>query len=164
MLSPFARRLFLLLTLLLVGGAGPAASQSTGLPLPRFVSLAATETNVRTGPAETFPIRWVFTRRGVPVQIVEESLDWRRIVDHEGDTGWIHASLLSSRRTILVTGDVRPLRRTPRSDARVVLLAEPMVMAIFEPRRRLVPVEIDGRRGWLERGQFYGVAEAEAVD
>ncbi|HRY24232.1 MAG: hypothetical protein H6852_08855 [Geminicoccaceae bacterium] len=165
--SPFARRLLaaLLLTLALAAGAGPAAAQSTGLPLPRFVSLAASETNVRTGPAETFPIRWVFTQRGIPVQIVEESFDWRRIVDHEGETGWIHASLLSSRRTVLVTGDVRPLRRTPRSDARVVLLAEPMVIGdLLSCEGAWCLVEIDGRRGWLERGQFYGVAETETVD
>lgn len=167
MLSPFARRLLLplLLAFLLGAGTGSAAAQSTGLPLPRFVSLAASETNVRTGPAETFPIRWVFTRRGIPVQIVEESLDWRRIIDHEGETGWIHASLLSSRRTVLVTGDVRPLRRTPRSDARVVLLAEPMVIGnLLSCEGAWCLVEIDERRGWLERGQFYGVAETEKVD
>ncbi|MEZ5865927.1 MAG: hypothetical protein R3D25_18335 [Geminicoccaceae bacterium] len=111
---PFARRLFLLLTLLLVGGAA-AASQSTGLPLPRFISLAATETNVRTGPAGDLPHplglhaprRAGADRRGIARLAA--------IVDHEGDTGWIHASLLSSRRTILVTGDVRPLRAPPRS-------------------------------------------------
>ena len=153
-----------LLAFLVVLGPAPAVAQSTGLPLPRFVSLAATETNVRTGPAETFPIRWVFTRQGIPVQIVEESDDWRRIIDHEGETGWIHASLLSSRRTVLITGDVRPLRRTPRSDARVVLLAEPMVVGdLLSCEGAWCLVEIDGRRGWLERGQFFGVAEDEKV-
>ncbi len=166
MLSRSARRPLLaaLLALLLILNAAAAGAQSTGLPLPRFVSLAASETNVRTGPGETFPIRWVFTRRGIPVQIVEESQDWRRIVDYEGATGWIHASLLSSRRTILITGDVRPLRRTPRGDARVVLLAEPMVIgSLLSCEGAWCLVEIDGRRGWLERGQFFGVAEDEKV-
>jgi SH3-like domain-containing protein len=141
---------------------GPATAQSTGLPLPRFVSLASDEINVRTGPGQMHPIRWVFTRRGVPVQIVEEAQDWRRIVDHEGETGWIHASLLSSRRTILVTGDTRPLRRTPRHDARIVALVEPLVIgSLLNCERNWCLVEIENRRGWLERGQFYGALESE---
>lgn len=162
-------RRFLVLLLIVVGMAGthahwlgPAVAQSTGLPLPRFVSLASDEINVRTGPGQMHPIRWVFTRRGVPVQIVEEAQDWRRIIDHEGDTGWIHASLLSSRRTILVTGDTRPLRRTPRQDARIVALVEPLVIGnLLNCERNWCLVEIDNRRGWLERGQFYGALESE---
>ncbi len=140
----------------------PAAAQSTGLPLPRFVSLASDEINVRTGPGQMHPIRWVFAKRGVPVQIVEEAQDWRRIVDHDGETGWIHASLLSSRRTILVTGETRPLRRTPRHDARIVALVEPMVIGnLLNCERNWCLVEVESRRGWLERGQFYGALESE---
>jgi SH3-like domain-containing protein len=161
------RSISLLLPLLaMVGvclhGLEPAAAQSTGLPLPRFVSLASEEINVRTGPGQMHPIRWVFAKRGVPVQIVEEAQDWRRIVDHEDQTGWIHASLLSSRRTILVTGETRPLRRTPRHDARIVALVEPMVIGtLLNCERNWCLVEVDNRRGWLERGQFYGALETE---
>jgi len=157
-----ARRLLLLLGLWLVAGPGPASAQSTGLPLPRFVSLASDEINVRTGPGQMHPIRWVFNRRGVPVQIVEEAQDWRRIVDHEGETGWIHASLLSSRRTILVTGETRAMRRTPRADARIVALVEPLVIGdLLNCERAWCLVEVAGRRGWLERGQFWGELAAE---
>ena len=161
-----ARRFVLLLIAVLLGTGslwpGATTAQSTGLPLPRFVSLASDEINVRTGPGQMHPIRWVFTRRGVPVQIVEETQDWRRIVDHEGETGWIHASLLSSRRTILVIGETRPLRRTPQHDARIVALVEPLVVGnLLNCERNWCLVEVDGRRGWLERGQFYGALESE---
>ncbi len=155
----------LLLAVLLATGLpwpAVATAQSSGLPLPRFVSLASDEINVRTGPGQMHPIRWVFARRGVPVQIVEEAQDWRRIVDHEGETGWIHASLLSSRRTVLVTGETRPLRRTPRHDARIVAMVEPLVIGnLLNCERHWCLIEVDGRRGWLERGQFYGALESE---
>lgn len=157
-----ARRLFLLLGLLLLAVPQSVMAQATGLPLPRFVSLASDEINVRTGPGQMHPIRWVFNKRGIPVQIVEEAQDWRRIVDHEDETGWVHASLLSSRRTILVTGETRALRRTPRADSRIVALVEPMVVGdLLSCEANWCLVEVDGRRGWLERGQFYGVAEGD---
>ena len=174
--SPLTRRptaAALLLTLLVLG-AGPAAAQqqgqevgrATGLPLPRFVSLAADRVNVRHGPGEQYPIQWVFVRRGVPVEIVAEHDNWRRIVDHEGDRGWVHGSLLSSRRTVLVAGDgLRTLRRTPRDDARPVLRAEPGVLAeLFDCQGEWCRVEIAGKRGWLKRDEVWGVLPDEAFD
>ena len=99
-----------LVVLLAARAASPACAQagrSTGLPLPRFVSLAADRVNVRFGPGKQYPINWVFARKGLPVEIIEEFDTWRKIRDYDGEEGWIHSSLLSSRRTIMVTGDVR---------------------------------------------------------
>ena len=83
------------------------AGRSTGLPLPRFVSLAADRVNVRFGPGKQYPVNWVFARKGLPVEIIAEFDTWRKIRDYDGEEGWIHSSLLSSRRTIMVTGEVR---------------------------------------------------------
>ena len=44
----------------------------SGLPLPRFVSMASNEVNVRTGPGQDYPIRWTYVRRDLPVKIVED--------------------------------------------------------------------------------------------
>ena len=84
--------------------SGPRTLGPSGLPLPRFASLASSEVNVRTGPSTDHPIRWVYARPGLPVRIVEESELWRRIEDPDGETGWAHSSLLSVRRTVMVTG------------------------------------------------------------
>ena len=155
--------------LLLLVGAGPMAEaqvgRSTGLPVPRFVSLASDRVNVRHGPGEQYPIQWVFVRRGVPVEIVAEHDNWRRITDQEGDKGWVYGNLLSSRRTVLVTGDVRTLRRTPRDDARPILRAEPGVLGeLFGCQNEWCRVEIAGRRGWLKRDEVWGVLPEEVFD
>ena len=63
---------------------------------------------MRTGPSTDHPIRWVYTRTGLPVRIVEESDVWRRIEDPDGETGWAHSSLLSVRRTVIVIGSGHP--------------------------------------------------------
>ncbi len=164
---PTVALLILLLPLLGVAGS-PAAAQvgrSTGLPVPRFVSLASDQVNVRHGPGEQYPIQWVFVRRGVPVEIIAEHDNWRRIVDSEGDRGWVHGNLLSSRRTVLVTGEVRTLRRTPRDDAMPVLRAEPGVLGeLFDCQGEWCRVEIAGKRGWLKRDEVWGVGPDEVFD
>lgn len=75
---------------------------STGLPLPRFVSLKADEVNVRRGPGWDHAIAWVFRRAGLPVEVIAEFDVWRHVRDSEGATGWVIGSLLSGRRTVLV--------------------------------------------------------------
>ncbi|MEM7042881.1 MAG: SH3 domain-containing protein [Pseudomonadota bacterium] len=142
------------------------AGRSTGLPVPRFVSLDARqrEVNVRFGPGQQYPINWVFTRPSVPLEIIAEFDNWRKIKDHEGAEGWISARLLSGRRTILIQGGIRDVRRTADNQARVLLRAEPGVIGnLLECRDSWCRVEIEGRRGWLQRSEFWGTLPGELI-
>jgi SH3-like domain-containing protein len=140
------------------------AGRTTGLPVPRFVSLGADEVNLRFGPGESYPIAWILTREGLPVEIVEEFDTWRKVRLHDGDLGWIHGSLLSSRRTVLVADEIRTLRQTPDPDARIVLRAEPGVIGqLLDCDGSWCRVEIEGRRGWLQRAEFWGVLPDETL-
>jgi SH3-like domain-containing protein len=140
------------------------AGRTTGLPLPRFVSLGADEVNLRFGPGEGYPIAWILTREGLPVEIVQEFDTWRKVRLHDGDLGWIHASLLSSRRTVLVADEIRVLRQSPDQEARIVLRAEPGVIAwLLDCEGGWCRVEIEGRRGWLQRAELWGVLPDETL-
>jgi SH3-like domain-containing protein len=153
------------LGLALIADASAQVGRSTGLPVPRFVSLGQDKVNVRFGPGKQYPINWVFTQRGVPVEIIAEFDNWRKVRDFEGAEGWILGSLLSSRRTVLIQDHVRDLKRTPGTDARVLLRAEPGVIGdLFDCREDWCRVEISGRRGWLQRSEFFGTLPGEAVE
>ena len=91
----------------------------TNLPLPRFVSVKAGEVNVRRGPSLTHRIDWVFKQRDMPVEITAEFENWRRVRDKEGAGGWVHYSLLSGVRTVIVEQDLLPLRMQPDPEAAV---------------------------------------------
>ncbi|KQO63279.1 MULTISPECIES: SH3 domain-containing protein [unclassified Methylobacterium] len=96
-------------------GAGPdvALGPVTKLPLPRYASLKTDRVNLREGPSKDHRTLWVFQRAGLPVEIVAEFETWRRIRDSEGTEGWVLHSLLSGRRTSIVTagkgGDKAPV-------------------------------------------------------
>ncbi len=76
---------------------------STGLTVPRFVSLKSDKVNVRRGPSNDQSIVWVFARAGLPVEIIAEADNWRRVRDSEGADGWVFHGLLSGRRTVLIS-------------------------------------------------------------
>ena len=142
----------------------PTAGRSTGLPVPRFVSLGADQVHLRFGPGREYPIRWVLARKGLPVEIVAESDTWRKVKLHDDDEGWIHSSLLSSRRTVMIKNEIAELRRTPSDDARVVLRAEPGVVGeLLDCAEDWCRVDIQGRRGWLRRDALWGVLPGEVL-
>jgi SH3-like domain-containing protein len=144
--------------------AAPSAGRSTGLPVPRFVSLGADEVHLRFGPGREYPIRWVLARKGLPVEIVAEFDTWRKVRLHDDDEGWIHSSLLSSRRTVMIKDHIAELRRTPSDDARVVLRAEPGVIGeLLDCEEDWCRIDIQGRRGWLRRAALWGVLPGEAL-
>lgn len=139
----------------------------TGLPVPRFVSLRSEEVNLRAGPGDRYPIEWVYQRRDLPVEIVAEFNHWRKIRDWQGTEGWVHQSLLSGRRMLLVTGKGRLLRAEPQDDSAALAVVEPGVVArlLKCPRASaFCRVEAGGHQGWLKRDEFWGVYPAEWLE
>jgi SH3-like domain-containing protein len=132
----------------------------TGLPVPRFVSLAADVANVRLGPRRSYDVVAVYRQRGLPLMVVGEFDNWREVVDFEGDRGWMHASLLSGRRTVMVRGEPALLRRGAAAEAPGMARLAPGVVARLlraEPGGEWCFVEVRGRRGWLARSHLWGV-------
>lgn len=144
----------------------PEKGLDSGLPLPRFVSLAAEKVNARTGPGSRYPIAWQYQRRGLPVEVVAEYEYWRRIRDHDGTETWVHKNLTSGKRYAVVEGGVRALFRKPDADTDVLLTAETGVQARIRkcPDAMWCQVEIAGTRGWMPRSWLWGLYPGEVFD
>ncbi len=153
----------LILAVMLLAGSAPAQTGAeTELPIPRFVSLRADRVNLRTGPGTRYPVEWIFVQRGLPVEVVAEYDQWRRIRDIDGSDGWVHQSLLSGRRTVIVTGEERTLIRAPGGDERAVVRAEPGVLGeLLACEGDWCRLEIAGYKGWLKRTHIFGVYPEE---
>ncbi|HVY21221.1 MAG TPA: SH3 domain-containing protein [Bauldia sp.] len=141
----------------------------SGLPLPRFVSLKAGRVNVRVGPGEDYKVAWVFTRSALPVEVIQEFDTWRRIRDSDGQMGWVFHSLLSAKRTAIVTpwasGDPLPLRAGGTANAAVTAYLQPGVEAAVDKcRSGWCDLSGTGFSGWIEQTQLWGVYPGEAVD
>lgn len=133
-------------------------------PLPRFAALRSNEVNLRTGPGTQYPVEWVFLRRALPVEIVAEYGQWRKVRDVDGSEGWVHRSLLTGKRWAMITGGVRTLRREPDETSPPVLRAEPGVLGkLLACQGAWCRLEIEGRKGWLPRREVWGVYAGEAI-
>jgi len=160
-------RLWLVATLsalLLSARFGIAAESETGQKLPRFVSLRSDQVNLRVGPGENYPIDWVLTRKGMPVEIVKEFENWRMIRDWQGTEGWVHERMVIAKRAVVIKGGVRALHRLPDGGSEIVARAEPGVFAhLLECRGSWCRIEAIDISGWVQRTEVWGVYPDEVV-
>jgi SH3-like domain-containing protein len=133
-------------------------SQKNG-KLPRFASLKSEDVNVRTGPGPRYPVDWKFVRRDLPVEIVAEFDTWLKIRDWQNTEGWVHSSMLSQRRQVMVVGDtMRDVRRSPEDSAPVVARSEPGVIGqLLQCEGAWCRVQMRKVTGWIRRDAVWGV-------
>ncbi len=135
------------------------------LPVPRFASLRSGEVNLRVGPGLRYPIAWVYTRRGLPVEIIAEYDIWRRIRDPAGVEGWVNKTELTGKRAVMVTGDVRSLKRSAEETAAVLAHLETGVIGqILSCAPDWCKVKIDGTKGYLRKTDFWGAYTDEKFE
>ena len=84
-------------------GIEPRLSDFSGLPVPRYASLRFDEVNGRSGPSLDYPVKWTYERAGLPVVVIRESNEWRKVRDPMGDEVWVNASQLAEQRTAITT-------------------------------------------------------------
>ncbi len=145
-------------------GFAASAAQEPRKP-PYFVSLGSGEVNLRTGPGVRYPIDWVYRRDALPVEVIGLFDHWRQIRDWQGTQGWVHQNMLSQRRTMIVTGERRALRGEPGGQSPPVAAVEPGVVGTIRScSGDWCEVEVEGRRGWLARQEFWGTYAAEPIE
>jgi len=120
-------RKILALVLLAIATFGPARAADEDVL--RYVSLDTDKAFMRTGPGLRYPVEWVYVRPGWPFEVVSEYGYWRKLRDIDGTSGWMHMNLLTSRRRVIVTGDVANVYARPDTASRQVALAENGVVA-----------------------------------
>ncbi len=154
----------LLTGLLIVAAAAPALAQDKKPPY--WASIASGQAMTRNGPARTYPGKWLYQRRDLPVRVLQRYENWRLIQDPDGDKGWMLVTLLSDRRTALVKpGDPRPIYADPNASSAVRYRAEAGVVGrIDHCRNGWCRIHIGSREGYIRTSDIWGVDHNEVVD
>jgi SH3-like domain-containing protein len=155
--------------------AGPVLAQATksasGLPLPRFVSLKSKKVNLRVGPGKDYAVSWLYLKSGLPVEVIQEYDNWRRIRDADGAEGWVFHSLLSGDRSAIAAPWMKTkgtdvfvnMRADARDTGAVVARLQPgVVVKIDECNGDWCRAEAQGVEGWVSQGEIWGAYPGEA--
>lgn len=133
-------------------------NQQSGLPLPRYASLKSDNVYVRTGPSMDYPIKWIYKREGLPVEIQQEFDAWRKIKDPDGNIGWAHKILLSGKKMALIKAeDLATAYDDTEMDKSVVKFEKGVIVGVIECQKLMCRVQFAPYKGWIEKKYLWGV-------
>lgn len=139
------------------GQAQPRQTPS-GLPVPRYVSLKFDQVNARGGPGDDYKLLWVYRARDLPLQVIEETPDWRRVCDPTGAVAWVKATGVDGRRTVIrLKPEPLPLLDKPAPGAKTDATLAARAVTFLD---RCVKgwCKLKGKRGggWAEATELWG--------
>ena len=133
----------------------------SGLPVPRYVATKFETVNARSGPGDDYATVWTYHTRGLPLQVVAETEEWRRVCDPDGAVAWVHRrTVAETRRVMRTAASDLPLRAHPADGAReVAALASRATAALGPCRDGWCRLTADKTSGWAPQGEVWGVAD-----
>lgn len=135
----------------------PCLKAGDELVLPRFVSIKSGDANVRTGPGKRYPLKWQISRKNVPVELLAEFEQWRKIRDVSGDEGWVHQSMLSGNRYIILESE-QILRKSDSQSSRPTAKLQTGVIAKLKTcTLEWCQIEVKEVAGWVPRNSVWGI-------
>jgi SH3-like domain-containing protein len=132
--------------------------------VPRWVSIRSSKVYARKGPGTEYEVLWVYTQKGLPVQIIAETRDWRQVCDLDGSVSWLRHDMVSARQYALATGDQPlPLRASADAKSAVKLVLKPKALALIDHcQKDWCKLMIDRFEGWAPIKDLWGTQSGPA--
>ena len=124
-----------------------------------FLMLKNNKVNVRYGPSFDYPIKYIYKKISLPVQLIDEKENFRRIIDHKKNTGWIHISQLKKSKS-LITTSVKILFKKPTKYSKpIAKLDAGRLLLILKCEKNWCKVKTEKFSGWIDKNNIWGSAE-----
>ena len=122
-----------------------------------FLTLKYNKVNLRQGPSKDYPVKIFYKKKYLPVLIFDSSDNYRKIRDHENNTGWIHVSQLSKKKAALVNNDQMVMFKNSTIFSKpLVVLEKGRLCVILKCNDEWCKIKTDKYSGWVERRNLWG--------
>ena len=122
-----------------------------------FLTLRYNKVNLRQGPSREYPIKIFYKKKFLPVLIQDQSDNFRKIRDHENNSGWIHVSQLSKKKAAIVIEDKLIVFNNPTIYSKPkVILDKGRLCLITKCKTQWCKIKVDKYRGWVKKESLWG--------
>ena len=123
----------------------------------KFLSLKNNEVNLRQGPSFEYPIKFIYKKKYLPVEILDKSETWRKIKDFENNSGWIHASQLSKKKSAICKKNNSVLYKKPTIFSKPIAKLEiGRLVLIKKCKVKWCKITTGGFKGWVFKNALWG--------
>ena len=122
-----------------------------------FLTLRYDKVNLRQGPSKDYPIKIFYKKKFLPIMVLDKSDNFRKIKDHENNTGWIHISQLSKKKSAIVLNDELILFKGPTVfSTPIAKLKKGKLVKITKCKVVWCKTKTDKYKGWLKKEGLWG--------
>ena len=124
----------------------------------KFLSLKNDKVNVRYGPSLNFPIKFIYNKKFLPIKIIDSKENFRRIIDHKKNSGWVHISQLRKANSIIVLEDKIVFKKNSKFSKPLVKLKKGRLIQVKKCISNWCKIKTENYLGWLQNNDVWGLS------
>ena len=121
-----------------------------------FLMLKNDKVNVRYGPSFDYPIKFIYKKKFLPVKIIDKKENFRRIIDHKNNNGWIHISQLKKINSLIVLTDKIIFKKASKFSYPVAKVKKGRLLLIKKCNSEWCLVKAENYQGWIQNTDIWG--------
>ncbi len=122
----------------------------------RFLMLKNDKVNVRYGPGFKYPIKFIYKKRFLPVKVIDNKENFRRIIDHKNNSGWIHVSQLKKVNSLIVSEDTILFSKASKFSKPLAKLEKGKLLIVKKCQENWCKVSDENYLGWINTNNAWG--------
>ena len=122
-----------------------------------FLMLKNNKVNVRYGPSFDYPIKYIYKKIKLPVRIIDKKENFRRIIDHKKNSGWIHISQLKKSNSLIIMDDKIVFKKDTKFSKPIVKLQKGRLVILKKCKKKWCKITTDKYSGWIEANNLWGL-------
>ena len=122
----------------------------------KYLSLKNKLVNVRYGPGFDYPIKYVYKKKYLPIEVIDKKENFRRIIDFKKNSGWIHISLLRKSKSLITTSTKILFKRPTKFSKPLARLDKGRLLIIKKCKKNWCKIKTDQYSGWIDKNNIWG--------
>ncbi len=121
-----------------------------------FLMLKNNKVNVRHGPSFDYPIKFIYNKKFLPIKIIDKKENFRRIIDHKKNSGWIHISQLKKSKSLIILEDKILFKNSSKFSKPLAKLKKGRLVIVKKCKSKWCKVEVEKYTGWINIKNVWG--------
>tara|TARA_B100000579_G_scaffold379713_1_gene347227 strand:+ start:362 stop:811 length:450 start_codon:yes stop_codon:yes gene_type:complete len=121
-----------------------------------FLMLKNNKVNVRYGPSFDYPIKYIYKKNKLPVQLIDKKENFRRIIDHKKNSGWIHISQLRKSKSLITTSKKILFKKPTKYSKPLAKIEKGRLLIVKKCLKNWCNIETDKLSGWIDKANVWG--------
>ena len=123
----------------------------------KFLMLKNNKVNVRYGPSFDYQVKYIYKKINLPVEVIDKKENFRKIIDHKKNSGWIHRSLLRKSKSLITTSTKILFKRPTKFSKPLARLDKGRLLIIKKCKKNWCKIKTDQYSGWIDKNNIWGI-------